>query len=92
MAVIEFSEFGFYMHLTARRSFIPYTAPKSFINDLFRRTDDSTSWPICGRFNATERTIRRIRRLGAYMGKEYDPVAYAMALDREISYIVNNSA
>ena len=92
MSEIEFSEFGFYIHLTKGRFLIPYTAPKSFINALFRRTDDSTGWPIRGNFNATERAIRRLRRMGAFVGKEYDPVSYTLALDNEISFIVNNAA
>lgn len=92
MSESEFSEFGFYMHLTKGCFFIPYIAPKSFINALFRRIDDSACWPIRGRFNATERAIRRLRRMGAFMGKEYDPVSYTLALDNEISFIVNNAA
>lgn len=33
------------------------------INAYFRKHDDSHLWPICGRFNVTERAIRRLRRL-----------------------------
>lgn len=56
------------------------------INKLFRQHDTSTLWPICGQFNATERAIRRLRRTGyAYM----DNLEYALALDAEISRIVN---
>ena len=32
------------------------------INKLFRANDESDKWPICGRFNVTERAINRIRK------------------------------
>lgn len=56
------------------------------INRLFRQHDTSTLWPICGRFNATERAIRRLRRTTEYTT---DSLEYAYALDAEISRIVN---
>lgn len=56
------------------------------INKLYRQQDDSSLWPINGRFNATERAIRRVRRLGmALYGLEY-----CYALEGEISRIVNS--
>lgn len=58
------------------------------INQLFREHDESHLWPICGRFNATERAIRRVREVmrsnGATGGFEY-----ALLLDEEIGKIVN---
>lgn len=59
------------------------------INRLFRQHDQSNLWPICGRFNATERAIRRLRKnvlphMGATGGIEY-----AHMLEQEISRIVN---
>ena len=60
------------------------------INKLFRRVDDSRLWPVCGRFNATERAIRRLRRYRR-AGLELSPgLEYYDALEREISEIVNN--
>ncbi len=61
------------------------------INALFRKHDESHKWPIQGRFNATDRAIRRIRRnilrhIGPVSGMEY-----AAMLDAEISLIVNSS-
>lgn len=44
-------------------------------------------WPICGRFNATERAIRRLQRTAEYTYT--DGLEYALALDSEISRIVN---
>lgn len=38
------------------------------INAYFRANDDSHKWPICNKFNATERAIRRIRKLQLYSG------------------------
>ena len=65
------------------------TAAVAVINRLFRAQDESHLYPIRGRFNATERAIRRIRdarRDGVVMG---DGLEYAYALDAEISRIVN---
>jgi nitroreductase len=59
------------------------------INALFRRQDESHLFPIRGRFNATERAIRRLRRL-AREGLVLVPgLEYALALDAEISALVN---
>lgn len=55
------------------------------INRAFRAQDESHKWPVSGRFDATERAIRRLRREG------YDLLGleYAYALDQTISDIVN---
>jgi hypothetical protein len=59
------------------------------INRLFRRQDESHLWPINGRFDATERAIRRLRRL-AREGACIEPgLEYALALYAELSAIVN---
>jgi len=59
------------------------------INRLFRRQDESHLWPINGRFHATERAIRRLRR-SAREGACIEPgLEYALALDAELSAIVN---
>lgn len=55
------------------------------INAHFRANDESHLWPICNKFNATERAIRRLRRAGGFYGGP----CYFLALDREISLIVN---
>jgi len=55
------------------------------INRLYRAQDDSNLYPINGRFNVTERAIRRIRRQGmALYGLEY-----CYALEGELSTIIN---
>jgi hypothetical protein len=56
------------------------------INKLYRQQDESHLYPVNGKFNATERAIRRVRKMGyAIYGLEY-----CYALDGEISNIVNN--
>jgi hypothetical protein len=58
------------------------------INKIFRLQDDSSLYPIHGRFNATERAIRKVCKLERQtdvMG----PLEYALALEQEISDIVN---
>lgn len=61
---------------------------KREINAYFRSIDESNLWPICNKFDATERAIRRLRRSDdgclADGGLEY-----FLALDSEISRIVN---
>jgi len=56
------------------------------INSYFRANDDSHKWPICNKFNATERAIRRLRKTQMYNGG----LEYFMALENEISSIVNS--
>ena len=61
------------------------------INKEFRLKDDSHLYPIRGRFNATERAIRRIReyqRQGLVIDSAY---SYESALENEISNIVNKA-
>jgi hypothetical protein len=66
-----------------------YTTHLAYVratNKEFRAKDESHLWPICGRFNATDRAIRRLQKLqsdGLVLSE------YAEALDREISLIVN---
>lgn len=60
------------------------------LNRLFRQNDESHKWPVQGRFNATERAIRRIRRnILSHIGPT-GGIEYAMMLDQEISRIVNS--
>lgn len=59
------------------------------INAYFRKHDDSHLWPICGRFNATERAIRRIRRYRRDGMEVCSGLEYYLTLEREISQIVN---
>lgn len=65
------------------------TAAVAVMNRLFLRQDESHLYPIRGRFNATKRAIRRLRdarREGLVID---DGLEYALALDAEISRIVN---
>ena len=56
------------------------------INAYYRANDESHKWPICNKFNVTERAIRRLRACQHYSGG----LEYFMALDGEISHIVNS--
>lgn len=59
-------------------------------NKEFRASDESYLWPIDGRFNATERAIRRIRHL-QQQGLVIDDIAsYRALLDDLISVVVNS--
>lgn len=57
------------------------------INAYYRAKDESHKWPICNKFNATERAIRQLRKAQYYTGG-YE---YFLALDEQISSIVNRS-
>jgi len=65
------------------------TANIGAINEMFRKQDESHLWPIRGKFNVTERAIRKARLVaqsnGPVLGLEY-----AYLLDTIISEIVNN--
>ena len=60
------------------------------INAYFRKNDDSNLWPICGRFNATERAIRRVRKFEREYGEKLFDLNYYLAIKNEISNIVND--
>jgi len=59
------------------------------INKLFRNQGDSHLWPIRGRFNATERAIRKARQFQKDSGAVYG-LEYCYLLDHIISSIVND--
>ena len=58
------------------------------INALFRAHDESHLWPVCGRFNVTERAIRRLRKVMQCNGST-GGFEYALMLNGEIGRIVN---
>lgn len=60
------------------------------INAFFRSIDESHLFPIFGRFNATERAIRRIRRRRREGLCVYPGLEYYLTLAQEISEIVND--
>lgn len=55
------------------------------INKHFRDMDESKKWPISGRFNATNRAIRKTNKL--FPGLQ--GLEYYLAIDAEITRIVN---
>lgn len=59
------------------------------INAHFRAEDDSRLWPVCGRFNATERAIRRLRRKRRQGLEVNTGMEYYLCLENEIIEIVN---
>ena len=69
-------------HLTGRNN-------TRTINSLFRDQDESHLYPINGRFNATERAIKRVRRFNRLAGNINEGLEYALAIESVISNIVN---
>jgi hypothetical protein len=64
------------------------------LNRAMRAEDQSDQWPISGRFNVTDRAIRRVTRSEhwrEYAG-EYGPLEYVLAVYDEIGNIVNDPA
>lgn len=66
-------------------------ANRAAINREFRAADESHLWPIRGRFNATERAIRRVQRYMRETGEALTGLAYALLLDGELSRVVNEA-
>ncbi len=60
------------------------------INRAFRAQDESHLFPINGRFNVTERAIRRLRRAQRDGLVLNEGLEYALSLDAEITGIVND--
>ena len=60
------------------------------INKLFRDNDESGLWPVRGRYNVTERAIRRVRRDVLPHTGPTGGIEYAETLSNTISEIVNN--
>lgn len=58
------------------------------INRHFRAQDESNLYPVCGRFNATERAIRKVRREFAECGMRCEGLEYAHAIDATLDRIV----
>lgn len=65
-------------------------ANRAAINRAFRRADESHLYPINGGFDVTERAIRRVRRFMREGGYNLEGIEYALALDSELSTIVNS--
>ena len=60
------------------------------INKLFRDNDESGLWPVRGRYNVTERAIRRVRRDVLPHMDSAGGIEYAETLSNTISEIVNS--
>jgi hypothetical protein len=61
------------------------------INRLYRKQDESHLYPINGRFDATERAIRKARAFQRESGAVYG-LEYAYLIESMLSDIVNNEA
>jgi hypothetical protein len=59
------------------------------INRLYRDQDESDFWPIRGRFNATERAIRKARDFQRATGAVYG-LEYCYLPEHLLTQIVNN--
>ena len=69
----------------------PGRANRATINRAFRAADASHLWPIYGRFDATERAIRSVQRFMRDGGYNLEGLEYALAVDAELSAIVNST-
>jgi hypothetical protein len=76
--------------IAARAAEVSGKASVALINRLYRKQDESHLFPICARFDATERAIRRIRKARREGMIIDDGLEYAYALEAEISNIVNS--
>jgi hypothetical protein len=62
---------------------------RRIINRLYRRQDDSNKWPINGKFDVTERAIRKANKFER-AGGALSNYEYCLFLENEQSNIVNN--
>ena len=60
------------------------------INKVFRAADESHLYPVNGKFNATDRAIRHLQKQQREGLCIESPYEYALALEQEISAIVND--
>lgn len=60
------------------------------INRHFRNEDESHLFPICGKFNVTERAIRKLREYRRQGMVINEGLEYYLALEAEIGNIVND--
>jgi len=77
-------------NIAERRSKSPL-GQRRIINKLFRLQDESHLFPINGKFNVTERSIRRINQIERYNGT-LNNLEYCYSLEGEMSNIVNDSS
>ena len=62
------------------------------ISQHFRPQDETLIYPICGRFNATERAIRKVRREFAECGMRCEGFEYALAIDCALDHIFSEES
>ena len=62
---------------------------RRIINRLFRSQDDSSKWPISGKFSVIERAIRHARKFERDSDKMC-PFEYALFIETDESTIVND--
>jgi len=62
------------------------------VNQHFRAQDESHLYPISGRFNATERAIRKVRREFAECGMRCEGFEYALAIDCALDRIISEES
>ena len=64
-------------------------ANRAAINRAFRAADESHLWPVNGRFDATERAIRNVRRFMRDAGVGLSDLEYAHPIDADLTRIIN---
>lgn len=62
------------------------------VNKKMRKKDDSNLWPINGKFNATDRAIRKLYHTYRKHIEFESALEYELALEQEISNIVNSTS
>lgn len=60
------------------------------LNRLLRQRDDSSLWPICGRFNATDRAIRWYSRRYFAANGPCSAYEYVLGVEAKVSEYVNS--
>ena len=63
---------------------------RAAIRKLYHAQDDSHLWPIRGRFNVTTRASKNVGRFMNETGYDLSGLEYCLALEGEMSRIVND--
>lgn len=63
---------------------------KREVNKIFRQQDESHLWPICGRYNVTDKAIRKAQWFQRESGCALEGLEYIYFVYEEIGRIVNS--
>ena len=67
-----------------------FMGERRIINRMYRQQDDSDKFPINGKFNATERAIRKVVKMEKQYAEFLRSLEYAYTIEMVLGHIVND--